>query len=78
MEALAWLFLILIVGVMGFLVFSIERGHEDVKAVKSSLPTEEELKKLKKADLVTFAGANGISVDPKSTKAVIIEAIKNS
>ena len=78
MEALVWMFLILIVGVMGFLIFSIEKTHDDVKEVKSSLPTEQELNKLKKADLVTLAGANGIPVDPKSTKSVILEAIKNS
>ena len=75
MDLLAWFFLALVVVGLGVLLFSIEKTDDTVQEIKKNLPTAEELNKLKKADLVTFAGANGIIVDPKSTKAVIIEEI---
>ena len=75
METLAWFFLTLVVVGLGVLLFTIEKTDDTVQEIKKSLPTAEELNKLKKADLVTLAGANGIIVDPKSTKAVIIEEI---
>ena len=78
MDLLAWFFLGLVVVVLAALVFTIETADHSVKEIKNNLPSEEELNKLKKADLVTFAGANGIAVDSKSTKAVIIEEINKS
>ena len=73
MEALAWFFFILLVGGLGWLVFT-----EVNKEVEIQLPPSSDLNKMKKADLIAYAQENGMSVDPKSTKAVILEAIKNS
>ena len=42
------------------------------------LPSSAELKKLKKAELVKLAVSNGIFVDIKSTKAIIIEEINSN
>ena len=78
MDLLVWFFFALVVGVVGFLVFTIEKTDHSVKEIKKNLPTKEELNKLKKADLVTLAGANDIIVDIKSTKAKIIEEINAS
>ena len=80
MEALAWFFFILIVGGLGWLVFSegVKGVGEDISEIKSQLPSSEELSKLTKAKLVDLAKEHNIIVDIKSTKKVIIEEIESN
>ena len=59
------------------LVFWFILGDEDEAPVVQQLPSSDELKKLKKAELVELAAANNIMVDIKSTKVVIIKEIES-
>ena len=59
---------------VGALIYWLVIEGDSATAVQQ-LPSSEELKKLKKAELVELAKANGIFVDPKSTKVVIIKEI---
>jgi hypothetical protein len=66
-------YLVVIVSV-GALVFWFLIGDEEGPVVQ--LPSSDELKKLKKAELVELADSYDIFVDIKSTKAVIIKEIE--
>ena len=50
----------------------------DKEEVAVQLPSSDELKKLKKAELVKLAASKNIFVDIKSTKAVIIKEIESN
>jgi hypothetical protein len=54
------------------LVYWFMMGGEEVAV----LPSSDDLKKLKKAELVELAKANDIFVDPKSTKTVLIKELE--
>ena len=47
-----------------------------VEEVVEEAAEEKPLEKMLKAELIEYAEKNGVEIDPKSTKAVIIEAIK--
>jgi len=68
-----------LIGFVGWLIWLL-RATSDVEEViveaKQQLPSSDELKKLKKSDLVSVASQNAIIVDPKKTKAVILEEIE--
>ena len=51
-------------------------AEEAVEEAAEDAPAEEKpIEKMLKAELVEYAEKNGIEIDPKATKAVIIEAI---
>lgn len=54
------------------LVYWFMMGGEEVAV----LPSSDDLKKLKKAELVELAKVNNIFVDPKSTKTVLIKELE--
>ena len=61
---------------VGWLIW-LARATSEIEEVKSKLLlTEAEVKKLTKAKLIELAGSLDIEVDPKSTKAVIVEEIE--
>jgi len=66
---------ILFFGAFVVWAFFLGKEKDAIEEIKKELPTPEELKKLKKAELATLAEEHGIMVDPKSTKAVIIKEI---
>ena len=66
-------YLVVLVSV-GALVYWFLMGDGEAPVVQ--LPSSDDLKKLKKAELVELATANNIFVDPKSTKTVIIKELE--
>ena len=46
------------------------------EVAEEAVVEEKPLEKMLKAELIEYAEANGIEIDAKATKAVIIEAIK--
>ena len=53
-------------------------GDKEKEEVAVQLPSSDELKKLKKAELVKLAASKNIFVDIKSTKAVIIKEMESN
>ena len=53
-----------------------EEVAEEAAPVEEAVVEEKPLEKMLKAELIEYAEANGIEIDAKATKAVIIEAIK--
>ena len=51
-------------------------GNKEEVAVQ--LPSSVELKKLKKAQLLDLCQSSGITVDPKATKAKILEEVEKN
>ena len=55
---------------------AVEAPVEEVAEAVEETVEEKPLEKMLKAELIEYAEKNGVEIDPKSTKAVIIEAIK--
>ena len=53
-----------------------EEAVEEVAEAAEEAAEEKPIEKMLKAELIEYAEKNGIEIDPKATKAVIIEAIK--
>ena len=53
-----------------------EAAPAEEVAEEAAVAEEKPLEKMLKAELIEYAEANGIEIDAKATKAVIIEAIK--
>ena len=64
------------VAVAVFVLWFVLGDKEEEVAVQ--LPSSDELKKLKKAELVELAASKNIFVDIKSTKAVIIKEMESN
>ena len=54
----------------------VEEAAEKAAEVVEEAAEEKPLEKMLKAELIEYAEKNGVEIDPKATKAVIIEAIK--
>ena len=54
----------------------VEEAAEKAVEVVEEAAEEKPLEKMLKAELIEYAEKNGVEIDPKATKAVIIEAIK--
>ena len=54
----------------------VEEAAEKAVEVVEEAAEEKPLEKMLKAELIEYAENNGVEIDPKATKAVIIEAIK--
>ena len=68
MEALSWMFFILLCGGIAFLLISL-------RGTKNELPAVEELNKLTKAKLIILATENGLEVNTKASKKAIVEEL---
>ena len=55
---------------------AVEAPVEEVAEAVEEAAEEKPLEKMLKAELIEYAEKNGVEIDPKATKAVIIEAIK--
>jgi len=81
MDYVGYLAIAGIVGFVGWLIwlgYATSEVKDEVEKIKAELPTPSDLKKLKKAELVSLAEEHSIMVDMKSTKARIIEEINAS
>ena len=67
-----------VLGAVAVAVFVLWFVLGDKEGVSVQLPSSDELKKLKKAELVELAASKNIFVDIKSTKAVIIKEMESS
>ena len=67
-----------VLGAVAVAVFVLWFVLGDKEEVAVQLPSSDELKKLKKAELVELAASKNIFVDTKSTKAVIIKEMESS
>jgi|SaaInlStandDraft_1057018.scaffolds.fasta_scaffold121706_2 biopolymer transport protein ExbD len=67
-----------VLGAVAVAVFVLWFVLGDKEEVAVQLPSSDELKKLKKAELVELAASKNIFVDIKSTKAVIIKEMESS
>ena len=67
-----------VLGAVAVAVFVLWFVLGDKEEVAVQLPSSDELKKLKKAELVKLAASKNIFVDIKSTKAVIIKEMESS
>ncbi|MGX8773669.1 MAG: 50S ribosomal protein L21 [Bacillota bacterium] len=54
----------------------VEEVVEEAEEVAEEAADEKPIEKMLKAELIEYAEKNGVEIDPKATKAVIIEAIK--
>lgn len=80
MELIGYLAILGLLGFVGWLIwlgYATTEVKDDLEEVKTKLLlTEAEVKKLTKAKLVELADSLDITVDPKSTKKLIVEEIE--
>lgn len=80
MDYVGYVAILALLGFGGWLVWLAKAtllATKSPEEVKEDLPSNADLKKLKKAELVELAGQRDILVDIKSTKAVIISEIES-
>lgn len=76
--------IVIVLATIGFAAWLLYLGiettsiKEEIAEIKSELPSEAEVKKMKKNELIDLCQSSGITVDAKLTKAKIIEEIDRS